>query len=199
MRAVNLIPRDSAQPTARRRHAPILGGCVGVVVAAAIVAGLYLQASSSVGAERANVAASRAELAAVPKPVGTPATLAALPQQRQARVAVLASALSERIVWDRLLREVSLVLPEDVWLTTLSASTPFAPAVAAAPGGLPTGFSIQGFTYSQDGVARLLSRLSTIPDLERVTLQSSSQTTVSSRPVFQFSIVAAVHAPGAPS
>jgi Tfp pilus assembly protein PilN len=95
------------------------------------------------------------------------------------------------------------VLPEDVWLTTLDAKTPIVPgvAVAAAPTTGPdvTGFMLQGFTYSQEGVARLLSRLEVIHDLQNVTLQWSTQTTVADRPIYQFSIGGSVRAPGATS
>ena len=35
---------------------------------------------------------------------------------------VLGTALGNRIAWDRVLREVSLVLPNDVWLETMSTN-----------------------------------------------------------------------------
>ena len=92
---------------------------------------------------------------------------------------MLGTALGNRIAWDRVLREVSLVLPEDVWLETMStngpdpaaAATPPPPGQALSPGGA---FSITGYTYSHDGVARLLARLSVIPHLEDVKLGSST-------------------------
>ena len=63
-----------------------------------------------------------------------------------------------------------MVLPSDVWLTTLTRGRrerdADRPAAAPAPGATPTGLVIGGYTYSQDAVARLLSRLSgrTRPD-----------------------------------
>ena len=72
------------------------------------------------------------------------------------------------------------MLPDDVWLETMSTNGPD-PAAAAtppppgqapvAPGGA---FSITGYTYSHDGVAQLLARLSVIPHLEDVKLGSST-------------------------
>jgi Tfp pilus assembly protein PilN len=202
MRAVNLLPRELDQGK-KSPAAPLIAGCVGFVLATGILAGGYLSASGKVGKENEQIAALNAELAAVPKPQPASPSVAALPQERQARVSALASALSQRIAWDRLLREVSLVLPDDVWLTTLSARTPVLPPGAVAPPvGTPTdasGFSLQGFTYSQEGVARLLSRLEVIPDLEGVALQTSTQTKLGTRPIYQFSIGGAVRAPGATS
>jgi hypothetical protein len=68
-----------------------------------------------------------------------------------------------------------------------------------APGAAPTGFVINGYTYSQDGVARLLSRLVVLPDLHNVQLQTSSLSKVGSQHVVQFAILADVSPPGAAS
>jgi Tfp pilus assembly protein PilN len=87
---------------------------------------------------------------------------------------------------------VSLVLPEDVWLTNLTAVAPD-PTAAAAPG---SGFTLTGSTYSQNGVARFLSRLAVIPDLANVRLQSSQSQLLNQRELVQFSILADVRAAG---
>ncbi len=47
-----------------------------------------------------------------------------------------------------------------------------------------------GYTYSQASVARLLERLSVVPDLTDVQLKSSQSTTVSNQKVINFTIVA---------
>ena len=91
------------------------------------------------------------------------------------------------------------MLPDDVWLTTLTATSP-ASASATTGGTTPTQFSIAGRTYSHDGVARLLSRLQVIPDLQNVTLVSSTRDEVAGQPVVQFNIVADIRtASGSPS
>jgi Tfp pilus assembly protein PilN len=111
-------------------------------------------------------------------------------------VTALSSALGGRLAWDRVLREISLVLPEDVWLTSLSAQAPS--AAAAADVTAPAGFSINGKTYSHDGVARLLGRLAVVPHLSSVQLQSSARaTSETGRSVIDFSINATVKAAGA--
>jgi len=110
--------------------------------------------------------------------------------------------MANRVAWDRIFREFSLVLPDDVWLTTLTAHSPVSPSAAgvASSGGAPTEFTITGRTYSHDGVARLLSRLQVIPDLQNVTLVSSSLSQVSGQPVVEFNIVADIRtASGSPS
>ena len=87
-------------------------------------------------------------------------------------MSALSTALTSRIAWDRVFREFSLVLPDDVWLTTLTAKSPISPLtnVRRRTGAAPSQFTIQGRTYSHDGVARLLSRLQVVPDLTNVQL-----------------------------
>jgi Tfp pilus assembly protein PilN len=85
----------------------------------------------------------------------------------------VSQVLGQRIAWDRLLREVSLVMPSDVSLSALTLTAP-ATAAGAAPA---QGFVITGSAYSYDSVARLLSRLALVPDLENVTLSNSSSGT----------------------
>ena len=111
----------------------------------------------------------------------------------------LSTALSSRVSWDRVFREFSLVLPDDVWLTTLTAKSPISPLTNAAvsAGGAPSEFIIEGRTYSHDGVARLLSRLQVVPDLTNVQLQSSTLSVVAGQNVVEFSIAADIKVAGA--
>jgi hypothetical protein len=51
---------------------------------------------------------------------------------------------------------------------------------------------LMGYTYSQEGVARLLTRLAVIPELDDVKLLESSQVALAGRLVFSFSIQASV-------
>jgi Tfp pilus assembly protein PilN len=92
------------------------------------------------------------------------------------------------------------VLPNDVWLTTLTAKSPVSPVTntATSTGGAPSQFTIQGRTYSHDGVARLLSRLQVVPDLTNVQLLSSTLSKVGGQDVVEFSIAADIKVSGAP-
>ena len=57
----------------------------------------------------------------------------ALAADKQARVTALSAALTRRVAWDRVFRELSLVLPDDVWLVTVSAKAPVPSSTAVAP------------------------------------------------------------------
>jgi Tfp pilus assembly protein PilN len=108
--------------------------------------------------------------------------------------------MANRVAWDRIFREFSLVVPDDVWLTTLTAHSPASTTTSTGPSGAPTQFTITGRTYSHDGVARLLTRLQVIPDLQNVTLLSSTRSEVSGQTVVEFNIAADIRtATGTPA
>ncbi|HEX7525175.1 MAG TPA: PilN domain-containing protein [Gaiellaceae bacterium] len=179
MRAVNLLPKDDAGQSRKGPPLPVIVGCIGLVLLSALLAVMYLSASGKVANEKKALQQAQTQYASIPTPPAPPAVVTSLPQEEQSRVTALAGALGQRVAWDRVLREVSQVLPSDVWLVTLDAQSPsFAPAsTAPASTGvattLPTGFVVTGCTYSQDSVARFLARLDLVPDLSGMTLGRS--------------------------
>ena len=193
MRAVNLLPRDEK----RQRSQPgavLLTGVLGGVLVVALLSGAFLMTSSKVSDRQAEVDALRAELGAIPPAPEAPADSSGLETQKSERVTVLAKALGARVAWDRVLREVSLVLPNDIWLETLTANAPD-PNFTPTPGKTeapPGGFTITGYSYSHDGVARLLARLSVLPELDRPTLGSSVIDSTKARDVVKFTINASL-------
>lgn len=205
MRAVNLLPRDDGTKRTTAEQAPIFVGLGLLLVVSVVLCVMFLGASASVKDEQNALGDAKAQLAQLPPlPKAQTAIEAGLAGEQKARVSAVTSALSRRVSWDRVLREFATVLPDDVWLTSLTAHAPSSPASAApavptAPGAAPSGFVINGYTYSQDGVARLLSRLNVLPDLTNVQLQTSSLTKVGLQNVVQFTILADVSPPGAAS
>jgi len=174
MRAVNLLPSDDAGEGRRVPPLPVLVGCVGVVLVTAVLVLMFLSASSGVAHQRSALEQAQAAYSAIPAPPPPAAVDTQLPKQRQTRVSALATALGQRVAWDRLLREVSQVVPSDVWLSTLSAQAPTSAPASTTPSTAPaTGFSVTGCTYSQESVARFLARLDVVPDLSSMTLQTS--------------------------
>lgn len=176
MRAVNLLPRDGGAEGRRLPPAPVLVACGGAVVVTAILALLFLSASSKVGTQRQALENAQAQYEALPAPTPESPVVGQLPQLHQTRVGAMSVALGQRLPWDRLLREVSQVVPSDVWLLSLTANGPTvtAPLASATPGALPQEFVVTGCTYSQESVARFLARLDLVPDLQNVTLGKSA-------------------------
>jgi Tfp pilus assembly protein PilN len=187
MRAVNLLPEAEQRARLEGVRTPLLVAAGGV--AAMTTAAVMLAMSSSAAAEekRAELAAVEATIAGLPAPPESAVSQPILLQERRDRIAALAAALSTRVSLDRVLNEIALVLPEDAWLTGLTATAP-APVVTTAPltssgappppavaASGPEGVTIQGSTYSYDSVARVVSRLLVAPSLENVRLTATAQ------------------------
>jgi Tfp pilus assembly protein PilN len=205
MRAINLLPKDDARRGgAQKRQWIVLVPVVLAVLLTAVFSAMFLSASGKVKDKQSQLAQLQDELHAIPTPNADKVkTQTALAADKQARVTALSAALSRRVAWDRVFRELSLVLPNDVWLATISAKAPVPSSTAIAPPATAAGattaateFTIDGFTYSHDAVARLLTRLAVIPDLVNVQLQQSTLTKVGAANAVHFVIVADVRRPG---
>ena len=193
MRAVNLLPKDEGRRSGSRK-APkpvVLVATIGTSIVAAAFAAAFVLTSGTVSDKRGELQQRQVELTVTPRPPkAETAERAALAGQQGPRVAAVSAALSSRIAWDRLLRLFSLVLPDDVLLKNLSVKAPsFGVPTAGAP---PQSFSISGYSYSHDGVARLLSRLAVLPDLTNVQLQTSNLSKLGRQRVVEFAILADV-------
>jgi Tfp pilus assembly protein PilN len=209
MRAVNLLPKDFGQAKSIRNEDPavVVGSAVGLVVLIALSLGFFV-AHSSAGSAQTKLNAARIELGKlslvkrphykVPKLARPIIPIPAVTADESARLQAVSGALSTRIAWDRILREFSLVVPDDVSITSMQLTAP--PTTALPPGdtgpATPTDLQLMGTTYSHDSVARLLERLMLIPDLSDVTLTSSSASTTSGVSTVLFNIAANVK--GAP-
>lgn len=195
MRAANLLSVD-VRPR-RRRPRTIDPRLVGAVATLALVvvltAVLASSANRSVSRRRTALGGLSAQIAGLPV---TPAQQQALGLSAQlaGRLNALSLALSRRVAWDRVLRQLALVLPSDVWLTGLSLTSPLpsTAAAGAAPAPQATGVSINGYAYSQAGVARMLARVAAIPYFTGVQLQTSSTARASGRDAVSFTIAAGV-------
>ncbi|HEY3106468.1 MAG TPA: PilN domain-containing protein [Gaiellaceae bacterium] len=179
MRSFNLMPREEPRPT-KERESPlphILVALAGVLVFAASAA-LYLSSGADVTKKQSQVEDLRAELAAYQAPApqkSLDAKAAALTQERAGRTTALGTALTKRLAWDRLLREVALVIPRNVTLDTVTGLSPGSPGAAAAVDGtVPKAITITGHTDDEADVAEFMSRLSVIPELGAVQLQSAA-------------------------
>lgn len=195
MKAVNLLPADYKQVRQASfggglgKHPVALGGTVVAVAVAALLGVSYQSASKDAKANQNQLDALNAQIAALAQP----ATSAS--QSVRDRINQVTSADATRMSWDGFMTKLARVLPEDVWLTAMNMQEA-APGTATtpAPGTAPTGFTVSGYTYSQASVARLMRRLSMLPWLSDVSLQTSTETVVGNHSVFQFTIVGGVNA-----
>jgi Tfp pilus assembly protein PilN len=182
MRAVNLLPQDERRKGLEEgARTPLLvaaGGIALVTLAAAFFASM---ASVNASATRSDVESVEAAIAALPKPPEQAVSQNMLVQERSDRVSALAQALTGRVSFDRLFRQISYVFPEDAWLTQLDAKAPVTspdPTAAATPPGTAvesTDLTLQGGTWSQEKVGVVLARLAAVPSLANVRLTGSTR------------------------
>ncbi|MCY7302972.1 MAG: type IV pilus assembly protein PilM, partial [Thermoleophilia bacterium] len=210
MRSVDLLPKDAVKTRSTRSTMIAVGAPIAAAVPLIALGAMYLGAHGKAADSRAELAAVKAEIAALPTPTG-PDIDASVVGDEAARATAIASVLGGRLAWDSVFRDMARVFPTNVWLKSLSASLPedanladgtTAAAAAAAPGGgqpAPTAVVIEGYTYTQPDVARLLARLATLPSLKRVTLTSSQRETVGKKEVVRFVIVADLSSTGGAS
>jgi Tfp pilus assembly protein PilN len=209
MRAVNLLPRQQVVQQRERPKAVALGaGIGGAAVVLVLVAG-FLLANRSVDRQRQALSSARAVLAVTPAhhiSAQTNAFRSSILNQREQRSLALAAAIGKRVSWDRILRRMALVLPDDVWLTNLKGSVPLDSAAPLATTTTPSAFpaaptqlTLQGTTYTQAGVARLLERLQVLPDLKNVQLTSSQAAQLGNHRIVNFTIAADIRKGGGAS
>lgn len=194
MRAVNLLPQ-----TQRRRPAFAAGkaplAIAGAVVALGAMGYWGYSVHSEVGQVKDQVASASAERDGLRDQLGAF-------QQAQARVAAQAvrrgavvGLVEGRVNWERLVRDLSAVMPRQVWLTNLKGETEAAAATAAAATAatpntnnavVPRGIHLDGFAYTQDQVALLMSRIATIPGLGEPRLATSETQDRGDRTIIHF-------------
>lgn len=186
MRAVNLIPQDSGQGGGGVGSGSGTGVYVLLGVLALLVASVaaFVLTNNQVVERRAEAATLQAQVRAAQaqaqamRPYTEFATLA------QARVQTVRQLGESRFDWHRALSELSKVVPDDVWLTSLLGTVTTGVSVeGAASGGtgslrgaLPNpAIELTGCTTSHEGVGRLISRLRLMDGVERVALADSSK------------------------
>lgn len=198
-RAVNLLPPDLAQQKKSKVGPAELG--VGVA-AVAVIAGifiLYTNASGDVDDATQSLEAvtqQQAELAdqtaALQAEAGLGSIASPLLGEEGARASALTNALDSRTAWDRVLRRVTVVMPADTWLRGLGGTSTTSDLALSALGGaeLVSTLTLTGFSMNRDGVAKLISRMETIPELATVQLLAATQTELNGETVVEFSITA---------
>jgi Tfp pilus assembly protein PilN len=197
MHAFNLLPKEEVRAENESKQSAIphvIVALVGVLVFAALAA-FYLSSSASVTKKAGELDDLRGDLASLQVPEKQPEAPGQSPNidsERSARTAALSTALADRLAWDRVLRELALVLPSDVTLTTLDATAPSPGSASASTSSAVSSFRVTGTSVSQASVARLLSRLQVIPELQNVQLEFATASEDPSQPGVNFAITAAV-------
>jgi Tfp pilus assembly protein PilN len=186
MRPVNLLPQD------QRRRAPSEGGgkgayaVVGVLAVLVAMAAAYVLSANQVTEREDKAAAAKAEADRLEAEAAAQTNYSDFAEIAQTRLGSVTGVAETRFDWERLMREVSRVMPEGSWLQATDASVFGDPtagasaAVAGTPAATPVGpyASFVGCTPDQSDVARIMVRLRNMHRVEDVKLKESTQESV---------------------
>jgi Tfp pilus assembly protein PilN len=180
MRPVNLIPAEE-RPGGRRpmRGGPLAYIIVGALAAAVIGVAVLAVTSNQISDSKAEIATLENEKSAVEARAQALDAYTQFHSLREQRLATVTSLADSRFDWQRVMRELAIVLPGDVWLTTLSGTASPSSAVDGAGGGtmrssIPgPALELNGCATSQDAVAGFVQALKQIDGVTRVGVESS--------------------------
>jgi Tfp pilus assembly protein PilN len=182
VRPVNLIPpeqrRGELAPTRRGPAAYALVGALALALIAVTAVVLTNNTVSERKAEVATLEAQEAEATELADSLQPYAEFASLEQKRVATVTTLAES---RFDWERVLRELAVIVPEGVWLTTLTGTV--RPDVQLGEGSendlratIPgPALAMSGCGLSQEDVAEFVAALEDIDGVTRVAVNRSEK------------------------
>jgi len=183
MRPVNLIPPEQRRgDQAQLRTGPLMYIVLGALALVLLGVTMLVLTGNRIADSKAEVATLKQEdavAAAEAKKLAAFTQFRTLSEQRTATVRTLADS---RFDWERVMRELSLVLPSNVWLTSLSASATSSTAVGGEGGGGGSGLrgavpgpalELSGCASGQEAVAEFVTALEDIDGVTRVGLDSS--------------------------
>jgi len=186
MRPVNLIPTEDR----RGEQAPLRSGPLAYIIVGALVALLagvtaMVLIGNQIAEQKDEVVQLKREDAAEAARAQRLASYTQFANLREQRLATVSSLADSRFDWERVMRELSLVLPSDVWLVNLSATATAAASVEGGSGGGSSSagglrgaapgpaLELSGCARGQESVAGFVTALKDIDGVTRVGVESS--------------------------
>jgi len=188
VRPVNLIPPEQRRGgTAPTRTGPLAYVIVAMLAIGLVAVTLIVITNNQVSdskAEKASLESQLAETQAAAERVQSFATFASVQETREQTVTTLAQS---RFDWERVLRELAIVIPDDVWVTSLNAAV--SPDAVAGSSSTSSSSStsassesiagpslvIQGCAGGHEAVARFLAAVHDIDGVTRASVTSSER------------------------
>ena len=178
VRRINLVPAGE-----RRRTQSDVGLLILLAVVVAVLAGVgytWFHYKTSLTDQENELAQVQTEIQKVQQQLNALAQFEAIQSSKDQAEALVQQIYAGRTLLSEILGDISLVIPKESWVQTMSLSAPEVAAVIAtfpgqapAPAGTasPAGqFSVAGDTYTFEDVARLMVRMQQVPSFANVTL-----------------------------
>jgi len=181
VRPVNLIPLED-RPGERRpmRGGPLAYVVVGALAAAVIGVATLAITNNQIADSKAEIAALEGETAAAEARAQALSAYTEFHSVREQRSTTVSSLADSRFDWQRVMEELSLILPGDVWLTNLTGTaSPQVTVEGAGSVSLRTtipgpALELTGCAVSQEAVAGFIQAVKEIDGVTRVGVPESS-------------------------
>ena len=182
---VNLLPPEIEELRRFRRIQVGLGA--GVAAAVGVVALLLVAANGSVASANTELQAATAEQSRLQAEQAKYADVEAVYAQAAAAEAMLTEAMGEEVRYSRFLSDLSLSVPENVWLKNLTFTQAEVPstAVGVTEPALGT-VTVTGVGFSHDDVAVWLESLAGQKGYTNPYFTSSTESLIGTRTVVDF-------------
>jgi Tfp pilus assembly protein PilN len=191
---VNLLPPEIAE-SRRFRRIQIGLGCA-VLGAVGIVALLYVSASHSVSTAQSNLDAATAKQTSLQAEAAKYRDVTAVYARAAAAQAMLTQAMGEEVRYSQFLNDLSLTVPENVWLKTVTFSQNATAAAGAGGTALTTPgigtVSFAGVGFSHDDVAVWLESLAGQKGYANPTFTNSTEALLGTRKTVNFTSTVAL-------
>jgi Tfp pilus assembly protein PilN len=189
---INLLPTEIKERQRIRRRGGLVAA-LGVVVLAGLGAFYFLQ-QVRLNDLKADLTAQEAENSRLQAEI---AELQEFDQQQQELAAsqdLLNTLLADEVRWSGVLRDISLVIPGQTWLTTVNGQITQVEGAAETTTGETTGLigqlSFNGFGLSHRAVALWLTRLEDVEGFANPWVSTSQKTVIGVQEVVQFTSTA---------
>lgn len=180
MRPVNLIPAEDRHG----ENVPLRTGPVAYIVLGALVLALagvtmLVLTDNKISDRKSELTQVQSEDAAAKARAESLASYTQFAALHEARMQTIASLADSRFDWERVMRELALILPHTVWLTEIDASAGGEGGSGGSGGGslsssvVGPSLSISGCAVGQDSVAGFVTALKDIDGVTRVGVESS--------------------------
>jgi len=193
MTQVNLLPAEVKQrQRTRRATGLIVSGAVAVV---ALLFLLFVMQSARLGKAQDELAAQQQANAGLQSQIADLQKYADLKAQVSAKQAVVAEALQNEVLWSGALRDVSMVIPGNMWLVSMTGTVTVPTGSAPVPGTVGTGpdaglvgnVQFTGSALTQPTLSEWLKRLSKVDGWANPWISQSTKGATGNQTTYQFS------------
>ena len=181
---VNLLPPEIAEQARFRKVQMALGG--GVLAAVGVVALLFVGASSSLSEANTELEAATATGAQLQAESAKYADVTTVYANAAAAEAMLTQAMGEEVRYSQFLNDLSLTVPENVWIKNVSfAQAAVPPALGSTEPGIGT-VTFTGVGFKHDDVAVWLESLAKQKGYVNPYFSSSTEALIGTRKTVNF-------------